>query len=182
MANVKAEAKQKPISNKQELIVAAREFAVYHRAHELLAKKVKAMQTMLAPLVRKFVPLENQKSQAKNPSEVRILDDDLIRIAVTTPFNLNPDTKIPAKFKTGEVEVINDQEKAKEVLRKHAPELLSTVPQYNARDYWESLSTEARKEKFSQGNHTLKAKVKGKIPKKGFTVLAEVWQDQEAKK
>jgi len=181
MASVKATGKKK-ISSKKELESYAGEFAVFHRAYELLGKKVKAMQATLGPMIRMFQPIENSKSQAKNPSEVRILETDVIRLAVTTAFSQNPDTVIPDDFKEGESEVINDQEKAKEVLRKHAPELLSTVPQYNARDYWESLSTEARKEKFSQGNHTLKAKVKGKIPKKGFTVLAEVWQDQEAKK
>jgi len=178
MANVTAIAEAKKISNKKELIEFADEFATYHRAAELLTKKVKVMQAQLAPLVRKFVSIQNQKSQAVNPSEVRILETEIIRLAVTTPFTQNPDTVISEEFKTGDSEFINDQEKAKAVLRKHAPELLSTVPLYNARDYWESLPTEARKEQFSQGKSTVKGKVKGKLPKGAFSVLAEVWAGQ----
>lgn len=175
MASVKATGKKK-VTSKKQLIGLANEFATYHRAYELLGKKVKTMQAVLAPLIRMFVPIENSKSQAKTPSELRILETDIIRLAVTTPFAQNPDTVIPDEFKTGDAEVINDQEKAKAVLRKHAPELLSTVPLYNARDYWESLSTEARKEQFKQGKSTVKGKVKGKLPKESFTVLADVWK------
>jgi len=181
MASVKATGKKK-ISSKKELESYAGEFAVFHRAYELLGKKVKAMQATLGPMIRMFQPIENSKSQAKNPSEVRILETDVIRLAVTTAFSQNPDTVIPDDFKEGESEVINDQEKAKEVLRKHAPELLSTVPLYNARDYWDSLTTELRKEKFTQGKSTVKAKVKGKLPKESYTVLADVWMgDKETK-
>lgn len=169
--NIKAQGELK-VETKEQLFLVIDQFAVFHRAKEILDRKVKDFQSKLSPLIRMFFPIENGESQAKNPSECRIAETDLVRVSVTSPFNLKEGEKIPEQFKTGETTTITDTEKAIEVLREHAPELLETVSTYDIRAYWLSLATKDMHEKFNLGNPTVKCKVKGQLTERDIITIA----------
>jgi hypothetical protein len=175
---IKASAELK-VENKEQLVSFIDNFAAFHRAKEILDKKVKDFQTKLAPLIRMFYSIENGESQAKTPSECRIAETDLARVSVTSPFILKDGEKIPEQFKTGESTVITDMTKALEVIKEHAPELLGTAKSYDLRAYWESLDKAKMHEKFDIGTPTVKCKVKGKLTTKEISAVEKEIETKE---
>ena len=159
------------VENREQLLRMIDSFAVLHRANELFDKRVSEFRARLAPLVRKFFPVENGESQAKSPSENRIAETDFARVSVTSPFKLKEGEKVPEAFKGAEVTVITNTEEAIKVLRKYTPELLQQVASYDVRAYWLSLDKATMHTKFEIGTPTLKCKVKGKLGAKEIAAV-----------
>jgi len=151
--------------NKEDLVKQIdTELAPLYVLQGIVEAKYTAVKDKVAPLIKMFFPIENVKRvQTKTPAETRIAETTVARVAVTSQFALKEGEKIPAKFKTGEVKFIKDNVKALEVLQKKAPELIATVPVYDERAYWESLTTEERKEKFVAKTPSLKVTIKGEV-------------------
>ena len=139
------------------------ELALVDYLSKLFTKRLTALKDHYLNAIRRLVPANKTESQAESASELRIVETDLIRVALTNGFQLKEGEKIPAKFKTCDNIGISDMDKAMETLQKYAPELLAKTPVYDEKAYWQSLSTEERKEKFEPTFPTMKIKVKGKI-------------------
>jgi hypothetical protein len=139
------------------------ELALVDYLSKLFAKRLIKLKDYYTNAIRRLTPSNKDESQAESASELRLVETDLVRVALTNGFQLKDGEKIPAKFKTSEDTFITDNDQAIAILRKHAPELLATTPVYDEKAYWTSLSTEERKEKFEPTSPCMKIKLKGKF-------------------
>lgn len=139
------------------------ELALVDYLSKLFTKRLTKLKDHYTNAIRRLTPANKTESQAESASELRLVETDLVRVALTNGFQLKEGEKIPAKFKTSDDIGITDMDKAMETLQKYAPELLAKTPVYDEKAYWTSLSTEERKEKFEPTYPTMKIKIKGKF-------------------